>query len=469
VQFTRVLTLTTAMSLVVVAAACSTATRAQRTGASPAAPSASGTPGAATPSVATAPSEQSPAAAAARPRVLAGGAPRAAGFEVTVRRLQTSRPGGRVTGLSAAGVAVGMEGRRGAAASAPDGERAVRWDADGQPKPLAATAPGTEPKIGPDGLVAVTAPRSGLRTALDDATRLLADVTARTADGRRPENPDVGAVVDVGTDQVLVALRRPRPAPQGEGDEAPPALWSPRTGELRPVPIAGRFLTDDGGVVGNLLTGVTDEHPEGSAPAIWRAGEQPVKLQVPRGWRGEPKGGVRDTVVGKLTRTTTDGGTSAGAAGAAAVEQPPAAAVQWRKGKLAYLPPLGGRQSIAASVNGHGVAAGTSQTPDGWPHAVTWRDGHVTDLGTLDGTGESWAVDISDGDVAVGYSSTKAGGRHAVAWVGGGILDLGAAVDPAATSQAAGIVGRRIYGTVSGKDGVDAPVIWTLRPTKPTG
>jgi probable HAF family extracellular repeat protein len=187
-----------------------------------------------------------------------------------------------------------------------------------------------------------------------------------------------------------------------------------------------------------------------------------VELQVPRGWKGEPKAGVRDTVVGKLTRTTAD--RDAVRAG----EQPPAAAVQWKDGKLAYLPPLGGRQSIAASVNRHGVVAGTSQTPDGWPHAVTWRDGHVTDLGTLDGTGESWAVDISDGDVAVGYSSTKAGGRHAVAWVGGGIVDLGATVDPAATSQAAGIVGRRIYGTVSDKDGVDAPVIWTLKPKPPT-
>ena len=36
-------------------------------------------------------------------------------------------------------------------------------------------------------------------------------------------------------------------------------------------------------------------------------------------------------------------------------------------------------------------------------------------------------------------------------------------VDPAATSQAAGIVGERVYGTVGGKDGVAAPVVWTLR------
>ena len=448
------------MSLVVAAAACSTATRVQPGVASLAGPSASGTPAAAAPTVTAAPSEQS-ATDAARPRVLAGGAPRAAGFEVSVRRLRTSRPGGRVTGLSADGVAVGTEGKRGVAASAPVGERAVRWDADGRPSRLAGAAPGTDPKIGPDGLVAVTAPRPGGRTVLDDATRLLTDVTARTADGRRPENPDVGAVVDVGRDDVLVSLRRPMPAPQGEGDDAPAALWSPRTGDLTPVPIAGRFLTGDGTVVGNRLTGITDDHPDGSVPATWRPGEQPVELEVPRGWKGEPQAGSRDTVVGKLTRTTTDGRP----AGAAAGQQPPAAAVQWRDGKLDYLPPLGGRQSIAASVNGHGVVAGTSQTPDGWPHAVTWRDGHVTDLGTLDGTGESWAVDVSDGDVAVGYSSTKAGRRHAVAWVGGGILDLGAAVDPAATSQAAGIVGRRIYGTVSDKEGGDAPVIWTLKPT----
>src|SRR5699024_5457628 len=106
------------------------------------------------------------------------------------------------------------------------------------------------------------------------------------------------------------------------------------------------------------------------------------------------------------------------------------------------------------------VVAGTSQTPDGWPHAVTWRDGRVTDLGTLDGTGESWAVGISDADVAVGYSSTSGGGRHAVAWVRGGIVDLGAAVDPAAKSQAEGIAGRRVYGTVADRDGTASPVIW---------
>jgi hypothetical protein len=161
----------------------------------------------------------------------------------------------------------------------------------------------------------------------------------------------VGAVVDVGTDRVLVSLRRPLPAPQGEGEDAPAALWSPRTGELTPVPIAGRFLTDDGTVVGNRLTGITDDHPDGSAPATWRPGEEPVELEVPRGWKGEPQAGARDTVVGKLTRTTTDDGRPAG-------EQPPAAAVQWRHGKVDYLPPLGGRQSIAASVNRHGVVAG---------------------------------------------------------------------------------------------------------------
>jgi hypothetical protein len=53
-----------------------------------------------------------------------------------------------------------------------------------------------------------------------------------------------------------------------------------------------------------------------------------------------------------------------------------------------------------------------------------------------------------------------------VAWVRGGIVDLGAAVDPAAKSQADGIVGRRVYGRVSAADGVDNPVIWTIKPTR---
>jgi probable HAF family extracellular repeat protein len=452
------------MSVVASAAACSTATRAERTGLDTSAPPASGTPAASDrPSPVASPPARSPVAPdVARPRVLAGGAPRAAGIEVSVLRLPTSRPGGRVTGLSKDGVAVGTEGRRGVAAVHPDGERGVRWDARGRPQPLTALAPAADPRIGPDGLIAYTARRTRVtpldavdRVATADPATVTGDSTAETADGRRPDHDDkVASVIDVGARDVLVDLRRPIREQVREGGPAPTGLWSPASGDVTPVPLAGRFLTADGGVVGNAATGVTPDHPDGTAPALWRPGGRPVELTVPRGWKGEPQAGIGDTVVGKLTRTTDAG-----------PGQPPAAAVAWRAGRLTYLPPLGGRQSVAAAVNRRGVVAGTSQTPEGWPHAVTWRDGRVTDLGTLDGTGESWAVDISDSDVAVGYSSTTGGGRHAVAWVRGGIVDLGAAVDPAAASQAAGIVGERVYGTVSGKDGVATPVIWTLRST----
>jgi probable HAF family extracellular repeat protein len=492
VLFTRVVRVATAVSLAAGAAACSTGTTTDGGAAA-----GTGTPAPAESAPRPLASPSGGPAGVTRPRVLSGHAPAAAGVEVAVRRLETRRPGGRVTGLSTAGVAVGVEGSPAAPPTGADGLRAVRWEADGRRRPLPAGGPSAEPRIGPDGLVAVTTLRTGPGGAIVwDAKQTPNDVTAETGDGTRPRDRDVAAVVDVGKDAVLVTLRQ-KPNQPSSARNAPAGLWSPRTGEVTRVPVRARFLTADGAVVGDRADG------EGDGPAVWRpdpssgsngkgngngsngngngngsngngngsngngskggskgSGGSLTALEVPRGWRGDPYAGAGDTVVGKITRGTEDPRALQGDPAA----QPPAAAVAWKDGRLQYLPPLGGRQSIAVAVNRHGVAVGTSRTPDpdGWPHAVMWREGRVTDLGTLDGEGESWAVDVSDADIAVGYSSTRGGGRHAVAWVRGGILDLGAAVDPAAKSQADGVVDRRVYGRVTGTDGVDAPVIWTL-------
>jgi probable HAF family extracellular repeat protein len=461
VQFTRVLTVVTVVTCLAVPAACSS-----RGASTAGTPSGSGAPETEAPER-PAPKPLAAAGgdgAATRPRVLVGHAPAAAGVDVVVTRLRTDRPGGRVTGLSASGVAVGVTGRHGATPTERDAERAVRWDADGKLTPLPAFPVVPEPRIGPDGLIAFTAPRNSRAPLRWNPPLVAQETTAETADGDRPRGrDDVAAVVDVGTDDVLVDLRPRRPSVPARDDAPPAGIWSPRTGDVTPIPLVGRFLTPDGGVVGDLVTGVTEDHPDGSAPALWRPGGSVVRLEVPRGWKGDPRAGTGDTVVGKLTRNRVDAPADGGEQ-----EQPPAAAVAWRGGRVEYLPPLGGRQSIAVAVNRRGTVVGTSRTPDpgGWPHAVIWRDGRVTDLGTLDGEGESWAVGVSENDVAVGYSSTRGGGRHAVAWVRGGIVDLGAAVDPAATSQADGIVGRRVYGRVSDAGGVDNPVIWTLKPTR---
>jgi probable HAF family extracellular repeat protein len=471
VQFTRVVHVLTATSLVTLAAACSSGTpgvagRAAGTavGTGTGAPAATGTSAVVPPTPAAAQASAT-TPQEVRPRVQAGRAPVAAGVDIRARTLRTERPGGRVTGLSADGVAVGVEGRSGTAPDDAAAERAVRWDADGRATPLPALAPGGgEPRIGPGGLIALTTAHPGDNPA--GLRRRVLATTAQTADGARPGDAAVAGAIDVGTDSVLVARRTPvgvRRAAQdaarddGKGvrdgrdaaRDAPTALWSPRTGRVTPVPVAGRFLTPDGTVVGDV---VTRENP-GGTPATWRDGRT-TELEVPRGWKGEPHAGAGDTVVGRLTKAgaSGDGGQDA------------AAAVAWRKGELEYLPPLGGRQSVAAAVNGRGTVVGTSRTPDpdGRRHAVLWRDGRVTDLGTLDGEGESWAVDVSDDDVAVGWSSTRGGDRRAVAWVRGGIVDLGAAVDPAAASQADGVVGRRVYGRVSDRSGADSPVIWTI-------
>jgi probable HAF family extracellular repeat protein len=65
------------------------------------------------------------------------------------------------------------------------------------------------------------------------------------------------------------------------------------------------------------------------------------------------------------------------------------AAAQQRGEPLRYhltrLDSLGGTSSVGASINDRGWIAGRSNLPNGVRHAALWRDGAITDLGTLGG------------------------------------------------------------------------------------
>ncbi len=67
---------------------------------------------------------------------------------------------------------------------------------------------------------------------------------------------------------------------------------------------------------------------------------------------------------------------------------------------------LGGSVSAAFSINGSGMIAGYGGLPDGTVHAVRWR--HYTsapeDLGTLTGSGNSYAKGINQSGQVAGYS-----------------------------------------------------------------
>jgi probable HAF family extracellular repeat protein len=89
-------------------------------------------------------------------------------------------------------------------------------------------------------------------------------------------------------------------------------------------------------------------------------------------------------------------------------------AFAWRDGTitdLGALPPAADNSSASSGINARGDVAGGSDTGTIDPltgsiatHAVLWRDGTMTDLGTLGGA-ESSANDINNADQVVGFSS----------------------------------------------------------------
>ena len=86
-------------------------------------------------------------------------------------------------------------------------------------------------------------------------------------------------------------------------------------------------------------------------------------------------------------------------------------AVSWKYGKLRNLGDLGGHDSNANSVNNSGLIVGLAfnATPDPYGyygtqlHATTWRNGKITDLGTLGGT-DSEARLVNDSGQIIGIS-----------------------------------------------------------------
>jgi probable HAF family extracellular repeat protein len=75
----------------------------------------------------------------------------------------------------------------------------------------------------------------------------------------------------------------------------------------------------------------------------------------------------------------------------------------WRNGAVTDLGTLGGNDSYATAINGRGQIVGASETASGSTHAFLWQKGRLTDLGTLPGE-ESVPTSINDGGQIVGYA-----------------------------------------------------------------
>jgi probable HAF family extracellular repeat protein len=118
--------------------------------------------------------------------------------------------------------------------------------------------------------------------------------------------------------------------------------------------------------------------------------------------------------------------------------------------RLIDLGTLGGESSYATAINDRGRVVGSSQTAAGDWHGFLWRDGRMTDLGTLRPTG------INNRDEVIGTSDVASTGYL---WRRGRLVDLGTlgglSSFPAAINDHGDVVGSS-----SDETGRDVPFIW---------
>lgn len=142
----------------------------------------------------------------------------------------------------------------------------------------------------------------------------------------------------------------------------------------------------------------------------------------------------------------------------------PRHAFLWKDGGMTDLGTLGGATSTTTTINDQDHVAGGAQTPDGNLHAFLWRDGAMTDLGTLGGD-QSQAIGINNRDQISGLSTTAPGqelggpGTHAFFWENGTMTDLG--TFGGAFSRANGLnEAGQVVGGAETADGATHPFVW---------
>lgn len=98
-------------------------------------------------------------------------------------------------------------------------------------------------------------------------------------------------------------------------------------------------------------------------------------------------------------------------------------AFTWQDGQMTELDTLGG-SSEALGVNADGVVAGTSMTCQHF-HPVLWDDGAILDQGVPKGFTDAAIWGLNSSGLAVGHAWGNTDGSHAVQWRDGIASDLG--------------------------------------------
>jgi probable HAF family extracellular repeat protein len=108
----------------------------------------------------------------------------------------------------------------------------------------------------------------------------------------------------------------------------------------------------------------------------------------------------------------------------------PDAACLWSNGTMTItdLGNLGGNTRSANGINDAGQVVGWARIGSNLQHAFLYSGGHMTDLGTLGGSGvysAAVANGINDAGQVVGYSYTTGNAQHAFLYSGGVMSDIG--------------------------------------------
>jgi probable HAF family extracellular repeat protein len=120
----------------------------------------------------------------------------------------------------------------------------------------------------------------------------------------------------------------------------------------------------------------------------------------------------------------------------------------WRDGVMTDLGTLGGTIGNAQCANSHGQIIGNSDLfGDLRTHAFLWQDGAMQDLGTLGGD-NSVAVWLNETGEVAGYADLSDQTHHPVLWKQGKIRDLGTVEgDPCGRAQSENARGQVVGGT----------------------